>query len=136
VDDNSDPLGMVVRNIRSTTSSRVLRRHFRFTVVVRSGLYDEWGDFRLDFGGRDIVLTSEAGRRIIIDCWGYFYGFYFRHGETSDAHFRFTIRIRRGFLHVCPARRRHLLLPVESDDRELHLHRELRHHVRRRDLVR
>jgi hypothetical protein len=64
------------------------------TVLVRPGVYDTWDDFELDFGGRAILLTSETGPQdCIIDCWGYFYGFYFHHGETSAARLvGFTIR--------------------------------------------
>ena len=56
------------------------------TVLVHAGTYTGAGNKNLDFGGKDLVLRSEAGAEVtIIDCQGSGRGLYFHSGESEAA---------------------------------------------------
>jgi predicted outer membrane repeat protein len=54
------------------------------TILVAPGVYTGPLNRNLDFGGRDLILLSEAGREFtILDCQDQGRGFHFHAGETS-----------------------------------------------------
>lgn len=65
------------------------------TVLVADGTYMGDGNKNLDFGGREITVTSENGaENCIINCQSSGQGVYFHSGETSSSILRgFTITL-------------------------------------------